>query len=227
MKRVLVFAVVVAFLLTLAPAALAAPNKVQGGKKLGKVVFTANGVVKAVDSEAGTVTMRVWSGSRVKIERGKDIVLNVVPGNRKIWRVVLGRAVVTELANVQPGERIWAKGTFTVEQDKKRTYTATRIRLKATWPFMARGTVASVDAAEGSLVVKVTRSMLAMRSYVGEELTFATVKGTLIKKRISGKYQRIKLDQVQAGDTVRINGRIDNRDPADRQFVATKIFVIK
>lgn len=227
MKRALVFAVVAAFLLALAPAALAAPNKAQGGKKLGKVVFTAHGVVKAVDDEAGTLTMRVWSGSRVRKERGKDIVLNVVSGKTKVWRVILGRAVPTTLADVQPGERIWAKGTFTVDNDGVRTYTATRIRLKATWPFMARGTVVSVNAGEGSLVVEVTRSMLAMRSYVGDELTFATVKSTLIKKRVSGKYQRITLDQVNAGDKVRINGRIDNRDPENRRFVAKRVFVLR
>lgn len=221
MKKLFVIAAVAALTLALAPVALGAP----GGKKLGKVVFTANGKVTAVDAAGETFTMRVWSGSRVRQERNKDIDVNVT-AKTKIWRVVMGRAVVVALGDVKAGERVWTKGTFATSNGT-RTYTATRVRLKATWPFMAKGIVVDdgVDVANGTLTVKITKSMKAMRSFLGEEVVFAAVKSTVIKKRISGKYRRIALDAVEDGNKVTISGRVDNREPTAMQFVAKKVLV--
>ena len=224
MKKLIVIAAIAALTLAVAPVALGASAKAQAGTNSGKVVFTANGKVTEVNPTDGAFSMRVWSGSRVRKERGHDIVIHVTD-TTKIWRVAMGRSTPVALADLKIGERVWTKGTFTTGNEG-RTYTAARVKLTATWPFMAKGVVDTVDAAGNSLTVKITRSMRAMRSPVDEVVAFVTVESTVVKKRdAAGRYHLITLADVKEGDKVLISGRVDNREPTDMQYIAKRLLV--
>lgn len=232
MKRLSIVLAVLALALAAAPVALAGnANGPQHGNKAGWKIFTANGKVTAVDDVAGTLTMKVWSGSKLlRRQRGKEIVVKVTESTL-IHRVVVKRLVkVSSLAEVKPGERIWVRGKITVV-DSSRVYTATRVRLKATWPFSARGTITALDAdadpdpAVVTLTVKLTRSMAALRALVGQEVVFTTRAATAFRKWVDGERTVITFSDLQVGDNVYLGGWVDNREPTDRQYILKRVTV--
>lgn len=233
-KLIIVLAAVSVLVMAAAPAALAAPGKGkpatagkgQGTKKRYRP-FTANGLVTAVVSDdSGTYfQMRVWSGGKMRAERGKVVTINVTDKTR-IWRVDGGTRTAIGLADMSPGERVWTAGTF-VKTDDGRTYTAKRVKLKASWSFMAKGTVAAdgVDTTAGTVTVSITKSMVAMRAYIGTDITFQTSATTRFLKRVDDATIVITLEEIQPGDTVIVNGRVDNTTPDAKVFNARRVLV--
>lgn len=236
MKRafVIMAAIMALVVVAAAPLALAAPGKskpakpnqgqgnTNGAKKRYRP-FTANGLVVEVGS--GSFTMKVWSGGKMRRERGKAVVIKVTDKTR-IWRVDVGKRTTVELGDMQAKERVWVAGTF-VTTDDGREYTARRVKLKASWPFMVKGTVEAdgVDVSAGTIKLKVTRSMVAMRPYVGNVLTFQTSDTTRLLKRADGVTSVVALGDIQPGDTVVVNGRVDNSAPDAKVFNAKRVLV--
>lgn len=229
-KLVIMVAAVLALVVAVAPVALAGPGKAKPGQGQGDKVglkqraskkFTANGVVRSVAAEDGTFTMKVWSGGKMRSERGKLVTIKTADST-KIFRVVAGRRSAVQLADMRAGERVWVQGTF-VKNDDGRDYTAKRVKLKATWPFMAKGVVTAVG--DGTITVEVTRSMVAMRAWLGEEIVLQVGDATRLLKRVDGVTGPITLADVAIDDAVTVNGLVDNTQPTDKELIARRVLV--
>ncbi len=230
-KLVIMVAAVLALVVAVTPVALAGPGKAKPGQGQGDKVglkqraskrFTANGVVRSVAAEDGTFTMKVWSGGKMRSERGKLVTIKVVADSTKIFRVVAGERSDVTLADMKAGERVWVQGTF-VKTDDGRVYTAKRVKLKGTWPFMAKGVV--TDVGDATITVEVTRSMVAMRAWLGEEIVLQIGDATRLLKRVDGVTSPITLADIAIDDKVTVNGLVDNTQPTDKEFIARRVLV--
>lgn len=231
-KLVIMVAAILALVVAVAPVALAGPGKAKPGQGQGDKVgskqraskkFTANGVVRSVAAEDGTFTMKVWSGGKMRAQRGKLVTIKVVDAT-KIFRVVAGERSNVALADVKAGERVWVQGTF-VKADDGRVYTAKRVKLKGTWPFMAKGVVTGTDVGAATITLKVTRSMVAMRAWLGEEIVLQIGDATRLLKRVDGVTSPITLADIAIDDKVTVNGLVDNTQPTDKEFIARRVLV--
>ena len=82
-------------------------------------------------------------------------------------------------------------------------------------PFLAKGTVVSVDTTTTTLVVAVARGSDNMKPF-GTEVTFTLAAGSQIFARTVGRHGKVHfkkttLDKVTPGSKVNINGRVDRR----------------
>jgi len=96
-------------------------------------------------------------------------------------------------------------------------------------PFLAKGTVVSVDATAGTLVVTVARGSHNMKSLFGTDVTFTLVTGSHIFARTVGRHGKVHfknttLDNVTPGSKANINGRL-GLDPNAPVFFARHIVV--
>jgi hypothetical protein len=223
MKRSFAVAVMAAVVLVAAPVALVGAGESAKAKKHGWKVFTARGVVTTVDAENDTFTMEVKNGKRMRSQRGQEIIVQVNDAT-KIYRVLAGERTAVELADMKVGERVWTKGTF-VKSDGSSIYTAKRVKLKASWPFMVKGAVTAVDCGANGVTVQVTRSMRAMRAYVGDEVTLQTTDATKFRKCVDGVTTTITCAEIAVEDVVVVNGSVDNTEPTDRIFVVRRLLV--
>jgi len=83
-------------------------------------------------------------------------------------------------------------------------------------PFLAQGTVVSVDATATTLVVTVARGSHNMKPLFGTDVTFTLAAGSHIFARTVGRHGKVHfkkttLDKVTPGSKVNINGRVDRR----------------
>jgi hypothetical protein len=102
-------------------------------------------------------------------------------------------------------------------------------------PFLAKGTVVSVDATAGTLVVTVSKGSHNMKPSVGTDVTFTLAAGAHLFARTVGPdgklhFKRATLDQLTPGSEVNINGRVgrsdgDRSDPAAAVYFARHIVV--
>ncbi|MBM3146562.1 MAG: hypothetical protein FJ000_01560 [Actinobacteria bacterium] len=93
-------------------------------------VFTANGVVTAVDAENGSFSIRVRNGSKMGHQRGREILIDV-NDKARIVRLSNGKRTVVALADMSVGRRVSTRGRF-IRSSGSHSYIAQRIRLKAT-----------------------------------------------------------------------------------------------
>lgn len=95
-------------------------------------------------------------------------------------------------------------------------------------PFLCTGTVVSVDASTGTLVVTVAKGSHNMRAWVGKQVTFALAKHARILGRAAGAsaFVPITLDQVTPQSRAHINGRLDRSNPSAPVFYAQLVKVV-
>jgi hypothetical protein len=94
-------------------------------------------------------------------------------------------------------------------------------------PFLAQGTVVSVDATATTLVVTVARGSHNMKPLFGTDVTFTLAAGSHIFARTVGPHGKVHfknttLDNVTPGSKANINGRLDPNAPV---FFARHIVV--
>jgi hypothetical protein len=223
----LIVAAVLALTLTAAPVALAGNSS--GGpsspaKAKGKA-FVCHGKVVSVDVDAKTITLTVWSGTKgLRKYRGQDLVVQV-PDGTKIVRRAFGEATAVGLADVKPGERIWVAGKADRSSPNAVVYTARWVRLHATWPFAAKGTVTGIDTTAMTLTVKIDRAMVALKPFTGDEVIFTITADTVFKKCVDEVCTPIVFGDVVLGDNVLVGGTVDNTAPDDKQFIAKRVIV--
>ncbi len=97
-------------------------------------------------------------------------------------------------------------------------------------PFLAKGTVVSVDATTGTLVVTVARGSANMKSLFGTDVTFTLAAGSHIFARTVGPHGKVHfknttLEKVTPGSKANIDGRLDRNDPNAPVFFARHIVV--
>ena len=97
-------------------------------------------------------------------------------------------------------------------------------------PFLAKGTVVSVDATSGTLVVTVVKGSHSMKPLFGTDVTFTLAAGSHVFARTVGPHAKIHfkhatLDNVTPGSRVNINGRLDLHDPLAPVFFARHVVV--
>lgn len=142
MKKLLTLAVLLAFMLALAPAALAAggnASKANGATKRARnVKYSLNGVVTAVDAENGTVSVLAKrTNRRARAYRGDVVTLTVTDATRLLRRTVDGDLVTVTLADIVAGDRVTSVGKLDKSDPASPVFTAFRITLR---PALGTGT---------------------------------------------------------------------------------------
>lgn len=97
-------------------------------------------------------------------------------------------------------------------------------------PFLAKGTVVSVDVTAGTLLVTVAKGSHNMKPFFKTDVTFTLAAGSHIFARTVGHHGKVHfknttLANVTAGSKVNINGRLDRHDPNALVFYAKHIVV--
>jgi len=222
-RKLLVIVAVAVLALVAAPVALADNGHGGGNKAKGKS-FTCHGKVVATDVVAKTVTLDLQGGSKgLRRFRGKEFTVQVAD-TAKIVRNAYGESTTVTLADIKEGERIWVRGT-TATGDGVATYTATAIKLKATWPFSAQGTVVLTDTATGTITVTVSKSAKALKPLVGQDVIFQSTATTIFKKCVDDVVIAITFADIVPGDKVVLGGTVDKTAPVDEQLILKRVLV--
>jgi len=97
-------------------------------------------------------------------------------------------------------------------------------------PFLAQGTVVSVDLTNMTMLVTVARGSHNMKSLFGKDVPFTLAPGSHIFARTVGRHGKVHfkhatLAQVTIGSRVNINGRVDRSVPDAPVYLARHIVV--
>jgi len=218
-KKALIALAAVAILLTAVPAALA------GRAHWPAHPFTVTGRVVATDLTAKTVTIKVWRGAPgLGRYHGKQMVLTI-KAKATIVRRAFGKPTALTLADVKVGERARAWGQIDRCNPNAVVYRVGRLVLHSTWPFTCVGNVTAVDAAGGTLALKVTRSAWGVRAFIGKQITVQVDAATVIKRLAKGEWKTIALADLTTEDRAVVSGTVNNADPAAKVFIAKRIAV--
>lgn len=145
MRKLIAAVSVLALALVLAPAALAAgpcdgtgPGGGAGGgsgaqtqthARLAK--YSLGGVVKAVDSDASTLSVLVKQANRrARAYKGEVVAITVTATTRLYQRTVDGELVSITLADFEVGDRITSVGKLAKTDPAAPVFTATRVTLR-------------------------------------------------------------------------------------------------
>jgi hypothetical protein len=139
-KKVILIVAVAALVLAIVPLALAGTPG--GGWKHGKAKFNLVGKVTAVDAENGMVTICVKAGTKsVRSIRYRVLheayEMSVAEGAKIVWIGKHGKRKVIDLADVQEGARVKARGTVMWSEDETPVLMVTIKNLKVRQPLPA------------------------------------------------------------------------------------------
>jgi hypothetical protein len=183
-----------------------------------------HGKVTAVDAIGKTVSLKIWGGSKwLRRYRTQDLIV-AVPDSTKIVRRAFGEATAVALSDVKVGERIWVAGAADRSKPNVTVFNARRIRLQATWPFQIKGTITNLGA-DGAITLKVNRAMVAMKPYIGEEVTIQTTTETVFRTCVDAVVTQLTFADLKVDQRVVVGGTVDNTAPGDKQFVAKRVLV--
>jgi hypothetical protein len=178
-------------------------------------------VVRAIGK---TVSLKIWGGSKwLRRYRTQDLIV-AVPDSTKIVRRAFGEATAVALSDVKVGERIWVAGAADRSKPNVTVFNARRIRLQATWPFQIKGTITNLGA-DGAITLKVNRAMVAMKPYIGEEVTIQTTTETVFRTCVDAVVTQLTFADLKVDQRVVVGGTVDNTAPGDKQFVAKRVLV--
>ena len=214
---------VAALVLALAPVAAAKPGG--GHKPAPAKAFTVQGKVTAIDSTAGTLAARVWSGSKgIARYRGKEMVLTPT-ASVKVTRLANGKLTTITLADVKVGDRIRAWGWIDRSDPNTVVYHVRRLLVRSTWPLTVQGAVSATDTTANTLTVKVNRASFGVKEFIGSELSLKLTAKAVVAKVAGGDIAKITLADLKVGDKVLVLGKVDNTDPSNAVYFARFVLV--
>ncbi len=155
--------------------------------------FEATGVIGAVDTVVGTLTLKNPKGS--KLVRGKSELVVYTDASTKIKR----NGATTTLANLKAGDKAETSGR--IENDKA---TARRVAAKSP-KFEVKGEVVSLDTTAKKLVIKVKSGDRVAREYRNKEITVVYTSDT---KLVLGRGV-LAIGDIKAGMRLNVKGIID------------------
>jgi hypothetical protein len=130
MKKLTLAAVVLALALLLVPVAFAANGNGQGARAH-NVKYSLNGIVQAVDPDAGTISVLVKQSNRhARAYKGTVVSLTVTTTTKLYQRTVDGELVAITLADYQADDRVQSIGKLDRTDPAAPVFTALRVTLR-------------------------------------------------------------------------------------------------
>jgi hypothetical protein len=187
--------------------------------------FTCVGKIQAVDTAAGTVTVRVHLASRAVADAiGEDLLVTVAPSARvfkaqgaALRPIALGDLVVGEKLRVEGRVDYSSAGAVYLG----RRLVMRRLPINGIHRFAFRGDVTAVDATGGTLVATMDKVSRALSPYYHGTCTFRVAPRARLWVMKNGWPQRTGLADVAVGDLVYAQGG------ADRSVPALPVFTIR
>jgi hypothetical protein len=134
LKKLLLIVAVAILALTLIPLAAAQPG--HAGWQHGKAKFNLVGKVTAVDTTSGKVTIDVKAGTKsVRSIRHQQYQMALGENAKIVWIGKDGKRQVIELADVQVGAKVEARGTVSWTTDDPPVLVVTINSLKVRQPL--------------------------------------------------------------------------------------------
>jgi hypothetical protein len=130
MKKLTVAAVVLALALMLVPVAFAGNGNGQG-TRAHNVKYSLNGIVQAVDPDAGTISVLVKQSNRhARAYKGDVVSLTVTATTKLYQRTVDGELVAITLADYKADDRVQSIGKLDKTDPAAPVFTALRVTLR-------------------------------------------------------------------------------------------------
>jgi hypothetical protein len=187
--------------------------------------FTCVGKIQAVDTAAGTATVRVHLASSAVADLiGEDLLITVAPdaGVFKASGPVLHPISLSELV---VGEKLRVEGRVDYSSGTAaylgKRLVMRRLPINEIRRFAFRGEVTAVDVTAGTLTASLDRVSRALSPYYHDSCTFQVAPGAQLWVMKNGWPQRMPLADVVAGDHVYAQGS------ADRSVPSLPVFTIR
>lgn len=223
MKKLLIVALVAIAALVAAAPASAWPVTLPWWQPVDH--FTCVGKIQAVDTTAGTATVRVHLASRAVADFiGEDLLVTVAPGahlykadGAVLHPVALGDLVAGEKLRVE-GRVDYASGAA-VYLGKR--LVMRRLAINEIRRFAFLGDVTAVDAATRTLTATLDKVSRALSPYYHGTRAFQVAPGAQLWVMKNGWPQKTQLSDVVVGDRVYAQGG------ADRSVPSLPVFTIR
>jgi hypothetical protein len=187
--------------------------------------FTCVGKIQAVDTSAGTATVRVHLASRAVADFiGEDLLVTVAP-DAHIFKADGAVLQPIALGGLVAGEKLRVEGRVDYTSGAA-VYLGKRLVMRqlpinAIHRFAFRGDVTAVDAASCTLTATLDKVSRALSPYYHGTCTFQVAPGAQLWVMKNGWPQKMTLTDVVVGDRVYAQGG------ADRSVPSLPVFTIR
>jgi hypothetical protein len=220
MKKVLIAALIVVAALALCAPAFAWPVALPWWQP--SPHFTCVGKLKAVDTTANTVTVRVHLASRgVADYLAEDLTINVGP-KAKIFKAEGDTFKAIAISDLVVGEKLRVEGRIDCSAGAP-VYIGKRLVMRHLpindiKRFAFRGPVTVVDAVAGTLSARLNAVTRVLSPFYHAEFAFSVAPGARVWVMKNGWPVKAALTDVVVGDRVYAQGGVDRSDPAAPVF---------
>ena len=221
MKKPLIVVIVVVAMLALCAPAFAWPFSLPWWQPVSH--FTAVGKIQAVDTTAGTVTIRVHLASKgVADYLAEDLTIKVA-ANAKIFKAQGDDLTPITLADVVVGEKLRVEGVIDRSTPACPVFIGKRLVMRH-MPindikrFAFRGPIKAVDAQALTLTAHLNLVTRVLSPYWHTDKAFPVAPGARIWVMKHGWPVKATLADVKVGDRVLAQGSVDRTDPAAPVF---------
>lgn len=187
--------------------------------------FTCVGKIQAVDSTAGTVTVRVHLASAAVADFIGEDLLVTVASNARVFKADGAVLHAISLGDLVVGEKLRVEGRVDygsgVAVYLGKRLVMRRLPINAIRRFAFRGDVTAVDVSAGTLTASLDRVSRALSPYYHGSWTFRVAPGAQLWVMKNGWPQKAQLADVVAGDHVYAQGS------ADRSVPSLPVFTIR
>ena len=223
MKKLVLAALVVVALLVFVAPALAWPMMLPWWEP--SQHFACVGKIQAVDTTAGTVTVRVHLASRGAADYlGEDLLVGVA-ADAHIFKAVGARFESIALGDLVVGEKLRVEGVVDCSTGPAvftgKRLVMRRLPLNDIKRFAFRGPVTAVNATAGTLTATMNRVTRALSPSHHASCDFVVARDARILVMKDGWPVRTALADVVVGDRVYAQGG------ADRSTPSTPVFTIR
>ena len=223
MKKLLIMALVAVAALVVAAPASAWPVSLPWWEPVDH--FTCVGKIQAVDTAAGTATVRVHLASRAVADSIGEDLLVTVASDAKIFKAAGAVYTPIALADLVVGEKLRVEGRVDYSSGTAafvgKRLVMRRLPINEIRRFAFRGEVTAVDAAAGTLTAKMAKVSRALSPYYHGTCTFQVAPGARLWVMKNGWPQKAQLADVVVGDRVSAQGS------ADRSIPSLPVFTIR
>ena len=223
MRKLLIVALVAVAALVVCAPAMAWPVSLPWWQPVDH--FTCVGKIQAVDTTAGTVSVRVHLASRAVADSiGEDLLVTAAP-NANVYKDTGGGLEPIALGDLVVGEKLRVEGRVdyssgaAVYLGKRMVMRHMPINLIKRFAF--RGQVTAVDATTGTLTASLEKVTRALSPYYQGSCTFQVAPNARLWVMKNGWPARIALTDVVVGDKVSAQGS------ADRSVPSLPVFTIR
>ena len=184
--------------------------------------FTCVGQIQAVDTTAGTVTVRVHLASRGAADYLGDDLTIVAAADAHVFKAEGSVLKPIALGDLVAGEKLRVEGTIDYSTGSAvfmgKRLVMRRLPINEIKRFAFRGPVTAVDAAAGKLTATMVRVTRALSPYYHAACDFVVAPDVRLWVMKDGWPVRATLADVVVGDKVYAQGGADRSTPSAPVF---------